>query len=223
MDQNFVKSLEWLAEHEGGVTNLKGDSGGLTNLGVTHADYDHYRAWKGLPLRPVTFITTEEAREIYHVFYWSSVYADKLPSGVDNCVFDMAVNNGVTGAIKAAQRVAARLTGSKIAVDGHIGPITLNAICSCNPGEFVESFCNERLRVDSGFSVWPRFGRAWTNRVNGNVKLGISGVRYESLSIIGQSATSKMPVYVQPVSTINIVSKIISAFTSLLAKVLKRT
>jgi lysozyme family protein len=188
METNFDVCLKWLYEHEGGLTNLKNDHGGLTNLGVTHEEYDRYRRLKSLPLRSVSAITMEEAQDIYHTFYWKVIQAPLLPSGVDNAIFDMAVNNGVVGAAKAAQRVAGKITGKLIAIDGHIGAITTDLIDDCDPAAFIDAFCDERLRIDSGFFNWSSFGRAWTSRVNGNAKLKIDGVRSQS----------KMLVSVQP-------------------------
>lgn len=225
MDGNFGISLKWLAEHEGGVTNLKDDRGGLTNLGVTHTDYDHFRRWKGLPLRSVTLITREEANELYHEFYWKTVQCDKLSSGVDYCIFDMAVNNGVVGAAKCAQTVCSKLSGRPVAVDGHVGPITLDTIDDCDPIAFIDAFCNQRLKIDSGFFNWRKFGRAWTNRVNGNKSLGISAVRDQSKTLALASPVTapavKPAMPVQPVST-NKFSNLIQFFASLLAKLFKR-
>lgn len=187
MEQNFEKALVWLRNHEGGVTNHpESDRGGLTNLGVTHEEYDRYRRFKGLPLRSVVQIEDDEVRDIYHTFYWRVIQGHLLPSGIDNAVFDMAVNNGVVGAAKAAQRVAIKLTGRQIAVDGHIGPITCDAIDDCPETAFIDAFCDERIRVDKTFWNWlpNRFG--WLNRINGNPrdKNNLLGVRGESKSII---------------------------------------
>jgi lysozyme family protein len=187
MEQNFDKALIWLRNHEGGVTNHpESDRGGLTNLGVTHEEYDRYRRFKGLPLRSVTLIEDDEVRDIYHTFYWKVIQAPLLPSGMDNVIFDMAVNNGVVGAAKAAQRVANKLMGKNIAVDGHLGPISCDLIDDCDPVEFIDAFCNERLRVDRTFWNWGPNGPGWTNRVNGNPhdKHNLLGVRGESKTLV---------------------------------------
>jgi lysozyme family protein len=219
MEANFQQSLKWLYEHEGGLTNLKNDRGGLTNLGVTHEEYDRYRRLKGESLRSVSQITEEEATGIYHTFYWKVIQGQLLPSGVDNAIFDMAVNNGVTGAIRAAQRVANKLVGKNIPIDGHMGPITTDVIDDCNRQAFIDAFCDERLRVDSGFFNWGTFGRAWTNRVNGNPRLRIEGVREQSQSLDKVlSVTPKPAMPIQPVYTSNIFASIIS----LLAKLFHR-
>lgn len=220
MENNFTKCLGWLLEHEGGLTNLKNDRGGLTNLGVTHIEYDRYRRFKGLPLRSVSMITVEEAQDVYHSFYWEVSKCGLLPSGVENCIFDMAVNNGVVGAAKAAQRVANKLVGANLSVDGHIGPITCDAIDDCPEADFINAFCDERLRVDSGFFNWKTFGRAWTNRVNGNGKLGITGVRAQSLSLISpvkRPVKAAMPVEVAMVQT-SIYDRCISALAKLFGR-----
>jgi lysozyme family protein len=219
MEQNFKQCLKFLYEHEGGLTNLKNDRGGLTNLGVTHEEYDRYRRLKGETLRSVSMITMEEAEDIYHTFYWKTIQANLLPGGIDNAIFDMAVNNGVVGASKAAQRVANKLMGAKLSIDGHIGPISCDVIDDCEPHVFIDAFCDERLRVDSGFFNWGTFGRAWTNRVNGNSKLRITGVREQSkLMAVLPANTAKPPMPIQPVYT----SSIFAGITSLLAKLFHR-
>jgi lysozyme family protein len=193
MEQNFDTCLKWLYEHEGGLTNLKYDRGGLTNKGVTHEEYDHYRRLMGQPLRSVEFITYDEARDIFHTFYWKVLQCQSLPSGMDNAIFDMGVNNGVVGAAKAAQRVANKLLGKSIVVDGHLGPISCDVIDDCPEVAFIDAFCDERLRVDSGFFNWFKFGRSWTNRVNGNKALKIGSVRDQSKSLITPVAKAVKP------------------------------
>ena len=164
MRENFKLALAWLMDYEGGVSNDKYDPGGLTKWGVTHIDYDHYRSLKGLPRRLVTSMTEAEFQDIYLTFYWNVCQCDAMAPGVDACVFDMAVNNGVVGAAKAAQRVASRLLGKVIDVDGHIGPITLASIQTCDPIQFIDAFCAERLRLDRTFKNWFAFGKGWTAR-----------------------------------------------------------
>jgi lysozyme family protein len=193
MDKNFDICLKWLYEHEGGLTNLKYDRGGLTNKGVTHEEYDRYRRLKGQPLRSVEFITDEESKDIYYTFYWKTLQCQLMPSGMDNVIFDMGVNNGVVGAAKAAQRVANALLKKNIAVDGHIGPISCDVIDDCPEVAFIDAFCDERLRVDRGFFNWFKFGRAWTNRVNGNKSLRIGAVRDQSKSLIDPIAKVQKP------------------------------
>jgi len=62
-----------------------------------------------------------------------------LPSGVDYCVFDMAVNSGPAQAARFIQRVCA------VTADGIIGQKTLDAIHSDDPSELINAFCNDRL------------------------------------------------------------------------------
>lgn len=224
MDKNFAQALRWLAAHEGGLTNLKNDPGGLTNLGVTQADYDHYRRFKRLPLRSVSAITPEEAADDFKQFYWNTLQCDKLASGVDNCIFDMGVNNGVTGAAKCAQLVVNSCGLSSVVVDGHIGPVTLDAIDDIDPTLFIDSFCDLRLKTDSGFLNWKTFGRAWTNRVNGNTKLGIAPVRGQSKSLIDPPilpAAVKAVMPTQAVST-NYIVDALEAAISFVAKLFHR-
>jgi len=228
MEKNFDICLKWLRNHEGGVTNHpESDRGGLTNLGVTHEEYDRYRRFKGLPLRSVTLIEDDEVRDIYHTFYWKVIQGPILPSGVDNVIFDMAVNNGVVGAAKAAQRVANKLLlsrlreggeamGKSIAVDGHLGPISVDAIDDCPEVAFIDAFCDERLRVDRTFWNWGANGGGWTNRVNGNPhdKHNLLGVRGESKSIISPVAKTQKPILVATISGPSFWGRIVSSLAN---------
>ena len=198
METNFELALKQVLVHEGGLTNLKGDSGGLTNLGIIHEEYDRYRRFKGLPLRSVSLITKAEAEDIYRTFYWNAIHGDLLPSGVDNCLFDMAVNNGPAGAIRCAQKVVNSLGKAKITVDGHIGPITVDAIDDIDAAKFINAFCDQRIATDKTFRVWSIFGRAWSNRINGNAQLKIIGVRKESLDMILTVMKVEKPPLPQP-------------------------
>jgi len=221
MDKNFPKSLKWLAEHEGGLTCLKDDPGGLTNLGVTQADYNHYRRFKQLPIQSVRLITEAEREDDFRTFYWNTLQCSKLPSGIDNAIFDMAVNNGATGAARCAQRIANQLLGKGLLVDGHIGPQSLDIIDDCHPAEFIDAFCDLRLKIDSGFANWKTFARAWTNRVNGNKKLRIGSVRDQSKSLIDAVVPVKPFLPAKPAPA-NLRRQLMNAFALLIAKIFHR-
>ena len=42
MQDNFIKSLEAVLEHEGGYVDHPEDPGGRTNMGITQAVYERY-------------------------------------------------------------------------------------------------------------------------------------------------------------------------------------
>lgn len=114
---------------EGGYANNKNDPGGATNYGITQrALTSARRSIASLP-EDVRGLTAEQALMIYEALYWRPAKCDKLPSPVDLVVFDGCVNCGARQGVKFLQD-ALNLYGCGLAVDGIIGPVTLNALSS---------------------------------------------------------------------------------------------
>jgi lysozyme family protein len=102
MNTNFDKSLVELLKHEGGYVNHPSDPGGRTNHGVTQ---DVWEDWIDHAVNEAEMkaLTPNKVAPLYREMYWDRVKGDKLPSGVDYCVFDAAVNSGVSRAAKWLQ------------------------------------------------------------------------------------------------------------------------
>ena len=114
---NFQKCLEIILHHEGGYVNHPKDPGGETNLGVTKRVYEE---WGGN--KDMKDLTVEDVAPIYKKNYWDRVKGDSLPTGLDLCIFDFAVNAGPGRAAKMIQKMIG------VTVDGGIGPMTLQAL-----------------------------------------------------------------------------------------------
>jgi lysozyme family protein len=99
-------------------------------------------------------------KPLYKDLYWERVKGDKLPSGVDYCVFDAAVNSGVR---RASQWLQATLG---VAADGSIGPQTLATASMTSPATTIINYSAQRLKFLQGLSTWPTFGKGWERRVN---------------------------------------------------------
>ena len=99
---NFEKCLFLLLEHEGNFVNHPSDPGGMTNLGVTAANW---AMWVGHPVneKQMRALTPSDVAPFYKRKYWDAIRADELPNGLDYCVFDCAVNSGVGRAVKILQ------------------------------------------------------------------------------------------------------------------------
>lgn len=108
------------------------DTGGDTRWGISkraHPDVD------------IASLTRIGAMAIYHARYWRALQADKLPRGLDLCVYDAAVNMGVPMAVRLLQRVL------RVADDGIMGPTTLAAARAYRPQSELRALVNEiRLR-----------------------------------------------------------------------------
>jgi lysozyme family protein len=156
---SFTSSLAAVLAHEGGYVNHPADPGGATNCGVIQTVYDEYRLSRKLPPRSVRFIEASEVAEIYRQRYWNAIRGDDLPSGVDYCVFDFAVNSGVDRAARYLQRAC------EAPEDGKIGPVTVAAAKNQMPVSLIEKVCAARLNFLRQLKIFDTFGRGWTRRV----------------------------------------------------------
>ena len=159
MRANFDAALAAVLAHEGGYVNDPRDPGGATNRGVTQGTYDAWRADHQLPLQSVRLITPAEVMAVYKRRYWDAVRGDTMPSGLDYCLFDFAVNSGPKRAITYLQRVLG------IADDGKLGPMTMEAANSVSAKDLIEGVCNLRLAFMKKQPTFDRFGRGWSRRV----------------------------------------------------------
>lgn len=158
MEANFLRALPLVLKHEGGFSNHKDDPGGATNKGITLGTYRRYVKSDGTVL-DLQNISAQDVEKVYKLFYWDAIKGDGLPFGVDYAVFDFAVNSGPGRAIKYLQAVVG------VAQDGIIGPATLAAVRSRSPVTVINQLCDDRLTFLRKLSIWPTFGKGWTNRV----------------------------------------------------------
>jgi lysozyme family protein len=126
---NYAACLKIILQNEGGYVNNPKDPGGETNYGITKATARSHGYTGNMHDIPMSVV-----ERIYRESYWKG--CDDLPSGVDLCVFDFAVNSGpgrAWGVYKAAK--------------------SINGIC------------DERLRFLRGLKTWATFGKGWAKRV----------------------------------------------------------
>jgi lysozyme family protein len=104
-------------------------------------------------------LTPEVVAPLYQKNYWAKIKGDNLPVGVDYCVFDAAVNSGVSRASRWLQIVAG------LEVDGVIGPVTLTVVNSTPTKRMIEEYCAQRLAFLRLLPTWGTFGKGWERRV----------------------------------------------------------
>lgn len=163
----FRRCLDVIVHNEGGYSNHAADRGGATNIGVTQATYNDWRARSGQQARDVRDITWNEIEQIYHKGYWLASGCDRLSRlEIALIAFDAAVNHGPSRAIRFLQR-GAGLPASQ--VDGAFGPRTLAAIESADPAQLVQRALDARwdffqsiMRNDPSQEA---FRNGWRNRV----------------------------------------------------------
>ena len=172
MQANFESSLEKLLVHEGGFVNHPDDPGGMTNLGVTIKVWEE---WVGHPVaeKEMRNLTPLMVGPLYKRKYWDACHADELISGVDYCVFDVAVNSGVGRAVKLLQSCVGATP------DGGYGSITSALVKKAeeNPVKLIEDYCAKRLEFLQLLKAFPTFGKGWTRRVE--------EVKAEALKMLG--------------------------------------
>lgn len=160
--ENFDKSLKLVLKDEGGYSNHPNDPGGPTMWGITHIDYDAYRKHHGLRLQDVRRMTIDERDGIYRTKYWDGARCDDLPVGLDYCVFDGAVNSGVSQSVKWLQRAI-----GGIIVDGHAGDVTVTNTSEADTAGLIQNVCDQRMTFLRSLKTFKTFGKGWTRRVNG--------------------------------------------------------
>ena len=158
MKNNFDLALSELLKHEGGYVNNPKDPGGMTNLGVTRAVWESYVGRESSE-KEMRALTPAQVAPLYRRKYWDAINGDSLPSGLDLCVFDCAVNSGVGRAAKMLQGILG------LAQDGSIGPKTLEACKKFPSKDLVDKFCKARQDFLESLPTFKTFGKGWTARV----------------------------------------------------------
>lgn len=158
MKQNYEKAMAAVLKWEGGFVNHPKDPGGATNMGITRATL---ASWRGEPVsvEDVRALTMAEALAIYRKRYADVVAFDSLPSGVDLCVLDFAINSGPERSAKMLQACLG------VRQDGRIGPATIKAAADADRVLLIRSLCVNRLKFLRGLKAWTTFGVGWGRRV----------------------------------------------------------
>ena len=158
MKHNWDEALRHILKYEGGYVNHPADPGGMTNLGVTKRVWEE---WIGKPATEADMraLTPEMVGPLYKTRYWDAVRGDDLPSGIDLCVFDAAVNAGVGRASKFLQQAVG------VTADGQIGPKTVEATTAKPADEVVAKFCDLREAHYKSLPTFATFGKGWMRRL----------------------------------------------------------
>ena len=154
---NFDTAIDRVLTNEGGYTPGVGDPGGETNFGIGKRSY---------PDVDIKNLTREQAIEIYRRDFWAKVDGADLPDDVMFQALDFAVNSGCETAIRYLQRAAG------VADDGHIGPVTIDALKAMPPAVLLIIYLALRLKFMRGLKNWPIAGGTWANRIADDMILG---------------------------------------------------
>lgn len=181
----FEKAVIHVFEKEGGYTDgISGasrfDRGGATNWGITLDTLKVARNNYTLTARDVQSLTLGEARDIYRALYWDPLKLDLCENEM-LCVllFDQAVNRGVGACARDIQHTLNAL-GYRLAVDGDIGPKTMQALNRTDPTAFAVEFISQAQ--DSYVNIVVKrpdqlvFLRGWINRTQSLLKMLVKGL-----------------------------------------------
>ena len=164
----LAKIIPHILEAEGGLVNNPRDPGGLTNMGISirfagsiFLDIDD--DGKTTPADIIN-LTEQDAIAIYRKHFWDSLGLDTFPPAIAFIVFDAAVNQGPSAAIRDLQQALG------VSSDGKIGPKTLSALKSAQPAKLLSEIMAFRaLRYARTRNV-DIFGIGWMRRL---MKMGV--------------------------------------------------
>ena len=141
--------------------------------GVTLETFRAFKSNPHLSKEDLKNISDEDLSTLYKKKYWDAVRADELKSGVDYCVFDVAVNSGPGRAIKFLQSCVG------VTPDGGFGPATMAAVVKAqeDPAKLIELYCAKRLEFLQSLKTFETFGKGWSRRV--------AEVKEEALKMLG--------------------------------------
>ncbi len=154
----FERALKFVLSQEGGYSDNAKDPGGATNLGITLATLSKWRGRK-VTRDEVRALSLKQASAIYRRTYWQACKCDQLPPALAFLMFDAAVNQGVSRAIKILQK------SIDTTVDGIIGAKTLKAVGKRQPRRLVIEFAARRMRHYGLLSIFSIFGLGWSRRL----------------------------------------------------------
>lgn len=157
---NFAICLKQVLAYEGGNADNPKDPGGRTSRGITQRVYDNYCDKHTIARADVWKASDATIASIYRENYWNRIDGDKLPDGIDLCIFDAAVNSGLGQAAKWVQR------SLQLRPDGDFGPATIECVKTCiDQIELIKAICSRRLAMLQALPTWRTFGKGWQARV----------------------------------------------------------
>jgi lysozyme family protein len=147
---SFERAFEHVIAVEGGLVEHPADPGGITKYGISRRSY---------PGEDIRNLTLSRAKEIYRRDFWDKIRGDELQPGIAICLFDFAVNSGISQAVRTLQKTVGTVA------DGDFGPATRAAVRAREPRSLVIDLQAERLLYLTRLTTFDTFGRGWTRRV----------------------------------------------------------
>ncbi len=168
MSDRFSICLPITLAYEGGYVDHPKDPGGATNLGITIKTLS---GWFGRPATKgeVKALTVDTVAPIYRKHYWDAAGCGGYRPGADLCVFDGAVNSGVSRSVAWARQVKA----------------------GADAKAFVGQFCDIRLGFLKRLGIWSTFGKGWSRRV-ADIRARATTMALAAMGVTGAAARSEL-------------------------------
>lgn len=163
MRANLDAATQIELKYEGGYVNNVKDPGGPTKYGITLAALTAHRG-ASCTADDVKALDDSEAISIYEAIYAPAILFDSLPSGVDLICYDGAINMGRSHTVGFMQAAMG------LAVDGQLGPATLDAVGTVLAVMSVPVLIAEIRANREAFyrrlSTFETFGKGWLSRLD---------------------------------------------------------
>lgn len=147
----FDRAVEFILRFEGDISDDPKDSGGLTKFGISQ------KAYPDLDIRS---LTREDAIGLYRRDYWDRCNCSQMPAPLAFILFDSAVNQGPTAAIRLLQK------SLEVRADGVVGAETIAASFRLPLRNAVAEFIARRAYQYALHPDVTRFGLGWFRRLS---------------------------------------------------------
>ncbi len=158
----FLRAFSIVVSAEGGLTTDPADpgnwTGGARGRGVCRGTQWGISA-AAYPTLDIVRLTLTDAQALYRRDYWDRVCGDDLPAAAALLVFDAAVNNGVSRAVRWLQMAAG------VTADGVLGAESLAAVHAQPLQALLVEFQAQRMVFMAGLPTWRSFGLGWARRL----------------------------------------------------------
>lgn len=158
---SFEKAFAFVIGEEGKLSLVASDRGNWTTgiVGVGQLRGTKYGiSAMAYPQEDIANLTLDRARELYKRDYWNHISGDSLPESVGLGMFDTCVNEGVSEAIRLAQKAA------DLNTDGVMGPVTLARLSTAGK-LWSRNFAIARIVAYSDMAYWKKDHDGWVGRV----------------------------------------------------------
>lgn len=172
MKADYKLYVPFVLRWEGGLANDKDDKGGLTNKGITYATYQSLcnSVYGCYPSMNHFMNLDSDSVGLMIKYYWDkSTYNNNIESQkVAEAITSWMWGSGYNG-IAWFQEMLNKEFGFKLAIDGSIGKLTINAINSINEDELFRMCLKYRRQKFIDITIadpsQKKFLKGWLNRL----------------------------------------------------------